>query len=52
LVSTSTAILKHIELISEKTANNLSQAESLGDVAHQLAASIAHLKQQVGRYKV
>ena len=52
LASTSTAILKHIELISEKAANNLSQAESLGDVAHQLAASIAQLKQQVGRYKV
>lgn len=52
LAASSSSILGHIEVISQNVSGTKSQAETLGDVSRQLAASIEQLKQQIGHYKV
>jgi methyl-accepting chemotaxis protein len=51
LAATSSSILSHIQSSSDKAASTMAHAEDLGDIARQLASSIAQLKEQISKYK-
>lgn len=52
LARASSNLLEHIQDIRDNAGGSRDQAESLGDIANKLAASIAQLKAQIDRYKV